>query len=203
MTEIPGDADPSRAEATRLRLLAAAVQAFANKGFHGTTTRDIAGAAGLSSAGLYVHHRSKEELLYQISLSGHERTLRLIIESKSGTPSPLEQLSRAVRAYTAHHAREPTEARVVNYELAALSPAHYLEMRAIREQISDEILQIVEAGVAEGTFDTVNPHMATVAVLSLGIDVARWYREGGSWTPEDVGDFYVGLALRMVGCSTG
>ena len=62
----------------RTRLLAAAVAAFAAKGFHGTTTRDISTAAGMSPAALYVHHRSKEELLHQISLAGHERTLALV-----------------------------------------------------------------------------------------------------------------------------
>ena len=59
-------------ESTRDRLLAAAIEAFAAKGLHGTTTRDIAAGAGMSPAALYVHHRSKEELLFLISRAGHE-----------------------------------------------------------------------------------------------------------------------------------
>ena len=59
-----------RAEATRARLLAAAVTAFAERGYHATTTRDIAAAAGMSPAALYVHHASKEELLYEIARRG-------------------------------------------------------------------------------------------------------------------------------------
>ena len=66
--------DLPRADATRARLLDAATAAFAEKGFHGTTTRDIATAAGMSSAALYVHHKSKEELLYLISRTGATRT---------------------------------------------------------------------------------------------------------------------------------
>ena len=201
MTEPPDGADLSRAEATRGRILDAAVQAFADKGFHGTTTRDITSACGLSSAGLYVHHKSKEELLHQISWAGHVTTLQLVIDSKAASTDPVEQLSSTMRAFAAHHAREPTRARVVNYELAALSPDHYAEIRAIREQISDEMRQIVEAGVATGVFDTTDPRMAAMALLSLGIDVARWYREGGGWAPEAIAEFYVGLALRMVGAS--
>jgi AcrR family transcriptional regulator len=53
--------------------LDAAVNAFAEKGFHGTTTRDIADAIGRSPAAIYVHHRSKEELLYLISKEGMSR----------------------------------------------------------------------------------------------------------------------------------
>ncbi|WP_342215837.1 TetR family transcriptional regulator [Nocardia cyriacigeorgica] len=49
-----------RGDATRARLLEAAAAAFADKGFNATTTRDIAAAAGMSPAAVYVHHRSKE-----------------------------------------------------------------------------------------------------------------------------------------------
>ena len=80
--------DLSRADATRARLLEAAVIAFAEKGFHATTTRDIASAAGMSPAALYVHHKSKEELLYLISKDGHEHVLRLIREAIASSTRP-------------------------------------------------------------------------------------------------------------------
>ncbi|MGW3416419.1 helix-turn-helix domain-containing protein, partial [Streptomyces sp. NPDC000888] len=44
------------------RLLVAAVEAFAERGYHATTTRDIAGRAGMSPAALYIHYKTKEEL---------------------------------------------------------------------------------------------------------------------------------------------
>jgi hypothetical protein len=43
--------------------------------------------------------------------------------------------------------------------------------------------------------------MAALALLSLGIDIARWYRDEGTWTPEDIGDNYAELALRIVGAN--
>ncbi len=191
--------DLSRADATRARLLEAAITAFAEKGFHGTTTRDIAAAAGMSPAALYVHHRSKEELLYLISRSGHERTLALMRAGVASSVHPTDQLRTVVHDFAVDHARTHTGARVVNYELAALSPEHLREIREIRQQIDQEIRQVVEAGVAAGEFDTPDPRMAAVALLSLGIDIARWYRDEGSWTPEDIADHYADLALRVVG----
>ena len=199
MSERSEETDLSRSEATRSRILDAAVQAFADKGFHGTTTRDITSACGLSAAGLYVHYRSKEELLYEISLRGHETTLDLVVDSRSASTEPTQRLIVTMGAFAAHHAREPMTARVVNYELAALSPAHYTKIRAIRAQISEEMRKIVEDGMAAGVFSTTDPRMAAMALLSLGIDVARWYRQGGEWSPEEVAEFYVGLALRIVG----
>ena len=52
-----------------------------------------------------------------------------------------------------------------------------------------------------GVFDTPDPHMTTLALLSLGIDVARWFRDEGRWTPDQVATHYRLLALRMVGAT--
>lgn len=183
----------------RSRLVAAAVEAFASKGFHGTTTRDIAAAAGMSPAALYVHHRSKEDLLYLISRTGHERTLELVRDAVATSTDPVRQLLAVVRGFTAHHARGHTSARIVNYELAALSPPHLSDIAGIRRAIEQEMRQVVEAGVAAAAFHTPNPRMTALALLSLGIDVARWYRDEGEWSPEEIADYYCGLALRLVG----
>jgi AcrR family transcriptional regulator len=199
MTETTQAAHTSRAEATRSRLIEAAIAAFAEKGFHGTTTRDIAAAAGMSPAALYVHHRSKEELLYLISYAGHERTLTLVRTGIAAGGSPAEQLRRVVHDFAVDHAERHTEARIVNYELAALTPEHLTEIRAIRQETDREVRELVESGVASGDFDTPNPRTAAVALLSLGIDLARWYREDGTWTPEDIADRYADMALRIVG----
>ena len=54
------------------------------------------------------------------------------------------------------------------------------------------------AGVRQGEFTVPDPKVATRAVLSLGIDVARWYRDDGAWTPEQLGEHYAVLALQLV-----
>lgn len=188
-----------RGDDTRERLLRAAISAFAERGFHATTTRDIAAAAGMSPAAVYVHHRSKEELLYQISRSGHERTLALVRAAIASAEDPETQLHAVVRSFALHHAEENTSARVVNYELGALSAAHAREITGLRRAISAELYALVERGVAEGRFDCPDPRIAATALLSLGIDIARWYRENRSWSPAQLADSYAAIALRIVG----
>jgi len=195
--------DPSRADATRARLLEAAINAFADKGFHGTTTRDIAAAAGMSPAALYVHHRSKEELLYLISKDGHEHTLDLVRAAIATTDDPVQALRQVTHDFAVHHARDHTGARIVNYELTALSPDHLVEIRGIRHEIEDEMRRLVARGVAAGRFDVTDAPIAAAALLSMGIDLARWYHDGGRWTPEQIGHYYADMALRIVGASPG
>lgn len=192
-------AERSRADAARARLLEAAIEAFAEKGFHGTTTRDIAAAAGMSPAALYVHHRSKEELLYLISKAGHDDTLALVRAAIAASEDPVEALRRTVHDFCVHHAQAHTTARIVNYELTALSPEHLAEIRGIRQAIEAEMRRLVARGVADGSFHTPDPAMAAAALLSLGIDLARWYRDGGRWTPDQIADQYAAMALRIVG----
>lgn len=92
--------------------------------------------------------------------------------------------------------------RVVNYELDALTEEHRAEIGRLRREITRRIRAIVDAGVADGSFDTPDPRMATIAVLSSGIDIGRWYHDGGEITPEQIGEFYADLALRTVGATT-
>ena len=185
--------------AARERLLLAAAEAFAAKGFNATTTRDIANGAQMSSAAVYVHFRSKEELLFELSEAGHRIILGMIDEVDDPAVAPAERLATVVGAFTEHHAREHVRARVVNYELGSLAPDHLETVMELRREITRRVRAIVDAGIENGDFDVADAQATTNAMLSMGIDVARWYRAENSLPPEEMGKFYAELATRMVG----
>jgi hypothetical protein len=87
----------------------------------------------------------------------------------------------------------------VQYELDALGPEARAEIVALRRQVDAEVRGIIEDGVASGEFDVLDVKGTTLAVLSLCIDVARWFTVDGPFTPEEVGALYADLVLRMVG----
>ena len=68
---------------TRERLLSAAADIFAERGYDGTRVADIAAAAGVSNGALYAHFASKAELLIQ-ALRAHGR--RLLAEAFAADP---------------------------------------------------------------------------------------------------------------------
>lgn len=185
-------------EAAR-RLVIAAVEAFAERGYHATTTRDIAGRAGMSPAALYIHYKTKEELLYQISLVGHRLSLGLLQDAANGAGGPADRLAAAVRTFVRWHAEHHTTGRVVQYELGALGPEHYAEVVELRRKSEAAVRSVIHDGVRTGEFDVPDVPGATVALLSLCIDVARWFNPGGRRTPDGIGALYADLALRMVG----
>lgn len=179
------------------RLLTGAIAAFAERGYQATTTRDIASRAGMSPAALYVHYPSKEQLLFEISRSGHLAALDVLVGADLGE-SPGERLSAMVSAFTAWHAEHHTIARVVQYELAALSAEHLAEVATIRREISTVVEKVLADGVADGSFRVDDLPGTTLAVLSLSIDVARWFADGRRLRPAELGTLYADLALRMV-----
>ncbi|MEU3470841.1 TetR/AcrR family transcriptional regulator [Streptomyces sp. NPDC006687] len=181
------------------RLLVAAVEAFAERGYHATTTRDIAGRAGMSPAALYIHYKTKEELLHRISRIGHDKALEILETAARGPGPAAGRLDAAVRSFVRWHAAHHTTARVVQYELDALGPGHRSEIVALRRRSDAAVRRILSDGVSAGEFDVPDVPGTTLAVLSLCIDVARWFNAEGQRTPDEVGALYADLVLRMVG----
>jgi AcrR family transcriptional regulator len=185
-------------EAAR-RLMLAGVESFARRGYHATTTRDIAGAAGMSPAALYVHFPSKAALLFAISRSGHEQTLALVEDVVTRTEDPVERVRLLVEDFVAWHARRHTVARVVQYELQALPENEYEIVADLRRRIETIVRGLIADGAESGAFTVTDPRTAARAVLSLGVDVARWYTGRSRQTPTELGQEYGELVLRMLG----
>jgi AcrR family transcriptional regulator len=181
------------------RLLVGAAQAFAERGFHAATTRDIAERAGMSPGGLYVHFRSKEELLFQISLIGHRRALAVILAAAGSASEPEPRLRAMVRDFATWHAVNHTTTRVIQYEHAALTAPHLEEITELRRRIDRVMREAIRSGVETGDFHAPDVPGAALALLSLAIDVARWYTGPNRHRdPQSIGELYADLAIRML-----
>jgi AcrR family transcriptional regulator len=187
-----------RPDAAR-RLMLAGLRAFAERGFHATTTRHIATGAGMSPAALYVYFPSKVGLLYAISRSGHEHTLAMVTNAIAKGTDPVTSMRHLVAEFVAWHAEWHTMARVVQYELHALPEREFAVVADLRRQIEHLFRDLIAAGSAAGVFHVPDVRTAARAILSLGIDVARWYGESARTTPAELGDQYTGLVLKMLG----
>ena len=97
------------------QLLAAAIELFAEQGFHATKTRDIPARIGMSTGAMYAHFRSKEDLLFEISLTGHRRGVATLAGAATDVADPADQLARMVRAFSVYHARFHMIGKIVHY----------------------------------------------------------------------------------------
>lgn len=179
--------------------MTAAAHAFAEKGFHATTTRDIASGAGLSPAGVYVHFGSKEELLFNLSRKGHQEMLDQLRAAAAEHDTPRDQLWHVMDRFSAWHAETYQLARVVQYEHQHLTPEHRAVVLALRKDIAGVLHDIIERGTREGVFAIDNVDDAALALSSIAVDVARWYSPTIKRTPNEIGTANAALAMRLVG----
>lgn len=180
------------------RLLMAALEAFATNGFAGSTTRQIAERAGMSPAGLYVHYRSKCDLLFEIARTGHERALSEVTAATDSAVGPQARLRAYVETFVIWHARFNTLARVCQYELRSLEGEQLEAITRLRRAFQRQVEAVLQEGVTAGEFDVGDLRGTARTILSLGIDVARWFRGRGSLLPQDVAALNADLVARMV-----
>lgn len=180
----------------------AAADAFAAKGFHGTTTRDIAQRAGLSPAGVYVHFDSKETLLFALCEAGH-LAARDMLASAATDPSPVEALRAILSQFSRWHAEHYRIGRIVQYEFGHLTPAHQEVVLALRKEIDGVVRDVLVRGSRDGIFDVDDVSATALALTSLCVDVARWYEPGIRRTPEQIAASNAILGLRLVGVRIG
>ena len=181
----------------RERLINAAIEAFAEKGFGATTTRDIASRAGMSPAAVYVHHDSKESLLFTVSLQGHRRALDVINSAAGASTDPVERLRTMVYQFSLWHADNSRVGRIVQWEYHALTPEHRAEIATYRRSIEKTMQDALTDGVGQGVLDVVDIPGTAFSLLSLGVDLVRWFEPGGSRSGHDLAALHAELAVRM------
>lgn len=180
------------------RMRRAAIEAFAESGYGGSSTRQIAKRLNMSATAMYPHYRSKEELLYAIALEGHSSLLAALKKADNPAAGYNDRLRAVVAAFATWHAENHKQARVVQYELHGLTPAHYRTIAPLRHQATDVLAEIVAGGVTAGEFHVDDVDEVVMAISSLCVDVCRWFPSRQHRDAHKLGAVYAGVAERLV-----
>lgn len=112
--------DERLVEKRRDQMIRGAVSLFKQKGFHRTTTREIAKAAGFSIGTLYEYIRTKEDVLYLVCDSIYEQ-VRLELEELDVGKGTIESLRLGIAHYFKVMDRMQDEVLVMYQEAKSLS----------------------------------------------------------------------------------
>jgi AcrR family transcriptional regulator len=91
--------NPELVDRRRRQIADAAVQLFIDQGFHKTTTRQIARAAGFSIGSLYEYFASKEDILYMVCESIHAEVERGVSAAMSQAAGGRDALAKIIHEY--------------------------------------------------------------------------------------------------------
>ncbi|HEY8547007.1 MAG TPA: TetR/AcrR family transcriptional regulator [Acidimicrobiales bacterium] len=165
----------------RVSLMRTAVALMGEHGYEGTSTRDIANAAGVSVAALYYHFPSKLDLLREFLHEAHDVVLgRVEREIAAAGPTARDKLDAAVATlvWSNIHDNWARQAALVAWrEHGRLALPDQKLIAKKRQQLVDMIQGVLEEGVAAGEFSTTEPREVARAVLTLCISVAAPFPE--------------------------
>lgn len=134
-------------EATRQRLLRAALELFTTTGFRATTTPQIAERAGVAEGTIYRHFSSKEQLLNDVYRAAHRWATTLVVETE-GPYRTQDRLQRIGRRLLEGAERDPAGARM----LLQSREDQYLDDRSreAAREFRGMLQQVIAAGKSDG-----------------------------------------------------
>jgi TetR/AcrR family transcriptional regulator, cholesterol catabolism regulator len=186
------------AETTRERIIRVGTELFARNGFHGTGIGALSEAAGLGRGALYHHIRTKEELLYEISMGLLARMTDEARALVAEGGDPEATLRRLARALVREHAMRKDAWALVVTEVRALTPEHRAAVIGARRDYEQIWADVLSAGADAGVVRPVDG-LERRAILGMLNSTRRWISVDGPLDVDEVADRHIDLVLRGIG----
>ena len=179
-------------------ILAAAARMFREKGYHGTSVRDIAESVGLLKGSLYHYIRSKEELLARLFDGALEGTVRELEAIANRDASASERLHDMVTTYVRAVTANLDAVGLYLREWRSLPAPDLRRLRAKRHAMRALFEDVVAKGVRTREFAAGDEKIATLAILGMCNWIFEWYRPRGRLRPENLANQLAERAVRSV-----
>jgi AcrR family transcriptional regulator len=200
MVEGPTAVRTDGAEVKAASIRAAALELFWQRGYHGTSVRQIAAETGVAVANVYHYYPSKLHVLYDIVDQATDLLADKTEESVRVTgDDPVSEIRAVVASHVRFHVEFQRESFVGQSELRSLPEPFRARYVAKRDAQQDRFRRPILRGIEEGVFSVPFPHEAIRGLVTMCTAVALWYHPDGGLAPEEIVERYTHLALQMLG----
>jgi AcrR family transcriptional regulator len=180
----------SENRSVRDRVLAAAVQLFAEYGYHAATMRDIARIAGIQAASIYYHYVNKQALLVEI-METHMLRLNANIERIISKQETVQQrLYEVIANHIRLHTIYKPEFFIIDTEIRALAGENREKILALRDQYETLLQKLLQEGMKQGVLRQTDVKVSSYAIIAMCTEVATWFRPAGRLSVQQVIDIY-------------
>jgi AcrR family transcriptional regulator len=174
----------------RDKVLAAAVQLFAEYGYHAATMRDIAQMAGIQAASIYYHYANKQALLVEI-METHMQHLNANLECIVNKQDTVQQrLYEAIANHIRLHTTYKSEFFIIDTEIRALEGENRKYILTLRDQYDALLQRLLLEGLEQGILRQTDVKIASYAIIAMCTEVATWFRPAGRLSVQQVIDMY-------------
>lgn len=180
-----------RREARRHRLLEAALQLFAELGFHDTSVDEVVAQARTSKSAFYEHFESKEDC-FRVLLQQEGGALIAAVRAAASEGADHRERTRlGIAAFVTACARKSRVARLLLVESVGLSPS----IETVRHSLHAEFASLTESEVryaqehGDAALSGVDPAVYGRAVVGAVNEATSWFLETGAvGNPEELAD---------------
>lgn len=182
------------------RLVSAAAELFAERGYENTSVQQIVQRAGVTKGALYHHFSAKDDLLFAIyhrMLAMQTERLERIAAADLPVAERLRDASADVVVTTLANLHDA----VVFFRSVHLLPRERrAEMRAERRRYHERFRAMIEEGQRDGSFRRdVSADIATHNFFGGVHHLNSWYRRGGRMSDREIGAAFADLLLHALG----
>jgi AcrR family transcriptional regulator len=193
--KVPENNKRKRVANRREIIVKAAGRLFREKGYEGTSVRDLADAVGLQSGSLFFHFRSKEEILLSLLEGGLRRAVAILDRHLAAAVSPREKLSAILHGHLQAILDEERDAfYVVLRDWRTLSPYSRKKVIALRDEYENRIAlslnELAHSGLIPG-----NTRLFRLFLLGALNWTVQWYRPDGDLTIGELADSFLELMV--------
>lgn len=179
------------------RIYDAAIRLFGERGYAGTSMRDISDAVGILPGSLYTHINSKEAVLFDIVESGITKYLDAIRPCVDQDAPADERLAATIRAYVDVLSGNLEQTVIAFNQWRHLSDdADRKRIVKMRNEYEELFTTLIEDGIASGRFRPLaDPKLTVFAIIGLLNAVPQWYSPKSKRPREAVADALIELVL--------
>ena len=179
MTVVPIAARRSRSPRRRApEIIDAAARVFAERGFHGATTQDIADVLGIRQASLYYYFASKEGALELVCLKGVEGFVEAAKTIAGASGRAGDRLERLIRSHLLPLIDRSDFVKVFLNERQHLPTESRRRIGKWSRGLERIFEDVIKDGVRSGEFrHDLDTRLATLAILGMANAAAGWYRK--------------------------
>lgn len=141
-------------QSKRERIIAAAIELFAENGFEITSIQDIAKKASVAKGTVYLYFESKEVLVREVYKTCYEMDIEACNEGVDLLDSSVEKLCRRLDNIMFYRITHPQESRIE--QLYSLSPVYGKEPFELKTEMMNDISQIIREGIEKGELKQVS-----------------------------------------------
>jgi len=185
------------ASSTRHRILFEASKLFAERGYHGTSTREIARAVGIRQPSLFHHFPSKDAILQDLLSFDLDEAVPFAEAMAAARGEPSVRLYRYLRRDLVHLIGSPYNLSGLYTEEIMAQPA-FAPWARKRDRLHRAIERVVREGVERGEFVQMSPQLVREAITGILIRTLTLFSGGRVEAGGEVPDQIASFVLRAI-----